>query len=239
LWWRYGLICRVVNGKNERQSGDVFAFFNGFGADFSFWDNVLPYFSDHKCVLLSENYFDEEKECDDKTLEKIFAGKRIVGVGHSLGYAKLCEMHRKYPFFKLKKIVALEGFSDFLGKSEPMRTVRKASLDYMKLCYTADAVSTLAVFQFMCGKPFPKIASKINRARLFSDLDMLEESTMPADVPHLILASLDDPVIPFFIVEDNFRNLPEAEIVYTCFASHLLGMRFPKYVQENILKFAG
>ena len=40
------------------------------------------------------------------------------------------------------------------------------------------------------------------------------------------------------IIEDNFRHLKDVKIIYTIGASHLLGMRFTKYVSEEIKKFA-
>lgn len=230
------MLCKlsVVNPKSKR----LFVFFNGFGADYKYWDDLLPYFFDENYVLLSENYFKSPDDHDIEYLKKICKGKKLIGIGHSLGYHKLCDLNKKYEFFKLNKIVSIEGFSQYLGSLEPMRSIRRFFLDLMKIGYTCFPKLTLSNFMLMCGAPMLSLPSNLNQDVLMNDLDLLYSSIESPKIPHLVLSSFDDWVIPFNIVEDNFRLLEDVKIIYTLGAGHLLGMKFPKYVSQEIKKFA-
>lgn len=230
------MLCKI--SPTNLQNDFLFVFFNGFGSDYKYWDELLPYFSSYGYVLLSENYFNNPEDYDEKYLKKIFKGKRLIGVGHSQGYHKLCDLNQKYDFFNLEKIVSLEGFSQYLGNSEPMRSVRKFYLDFMKNSYIYCPRITLSNFMAMCGAPLQALPSQLNHELLMDDLELLYSGIESPNIPHLVLTSLDDWVIPFNIIEDNFGNLDDTEIIYTIGAGHLLGLRFPHYVSREIQKFA-
>lgn len=230
------MLCKI--SEKSLHDDTLFVFFNGFGSDYKYWDEMLPYFSNYGYVLLSENYFNNPEDYDEKYLKKLFEGKKLVGVGHSLGYHKLCDLNQKYDFFNLKKIVSIEGFSRYLGDSEPTRSVRKFYLDFMKNGYTYFPRITLYNFMSMCGAPMWILPSQLNHELLMNDLELLYSGIESPQIPHLILSSLDDWVIPFNIVEDNFRKLNNAKIFYTIGSGHLLGMKFPQYVSQEIQKFA-
>lgn len=230
------MLCKI--SEKNLHDDTLFVFFNGFGSDYKYWDEMLPYFSNYGYVLLSENYFNNPEDYDEKYLKKLFEGKKLVGVGHSLGYHKLCDLNQKYDFFNLKKIVSIEGFSRYLGDSEPTRSVRKFYLDFMKNSYTYFPRITLYNFMSMCGAPMWILPSQLNHELLMNDLELLYSGIESPQIPHLILSSLDDWVIPFNIVEDNFRKLNNAKIFYTIGSGHLLGMKFPQYVSQEIQKFA-
>lgn len=229
------MLCRVVINPDSYQKY-VLAFFSGFGADYRFWNNLIPYFSDYECVLLSENYFCEPTEVDDSSLRKIFAGRRVIGIGHSLGYMKLCLMQEKYNFFTMSKIVSIEGFSNYLSDNALVRPSRKMSLEIMKTCYSINPIGTLIWFQSICGA-VPDMPEKVDQQLLMKDLNLLDGKVALPDIPHLVLSSVDDFVIPYSVIQDNFGQ--SAKIVYTQFASHLLGMRYPKHVYDEIVKFIG
>lgn len=229
------MLCKVIK-PNVAQKKYVLAFFSGFGSDYSFWNNLIPYFRDYECVLLSENYFCESSEVDELSLRKIFAEKRIIGIGHSLGYMKLCLMQEKYNFFKMSKIVSVEGFSNYLSDNAIVRPSRKASLEVMKTCYSINPIGTLIWFQSICGA-VPDMPEKVDQKLLMDDLNLLDTKIILPTIPHLVLSSVDDFVIPFSVIQDNFGQ--SAKIVYTQFASHLLGMRYPKHVYDEIVKFIG
>lgn len=216
----------------------IFVFFNGFGSDYSFWNDLLPYFSKCNYILLSENYFNDPEDHSIKNLRNLFKGKRLIGIGHSLGYHKLCALNEKYDFFKLQKIVSLEGFSCYLGKSEPMKSIRKFYLDFMKNSYSMYPKITLYNFMTMCGAPLKELPEKINQKLLMDDLALLYGGINSPKIPHLVMTSFDDWVIPFNVIEDNFRKLKNVRIIYTVGASHLLGMRLPNYVSREVQEFA-
>ena len=75
------MLCKSLTENS--QDNFLFVFFNGFGSDYKYWNELLPYFSNCGYVLLSENYFNNPEDYDEKYLRKIFEGKRLVGVGHS------------------------------------------------------------------------------------------------------------------------------------------------------------
>lgn len=216
----------------------IYVFFNGFGSDYHYWDCLLPYFESNNYVLLSENYFCCEEEYNFEELKSTFFGKNLIGVGHSQGYHKLCSLNQKYDFFNLKKIVAVQGFSRYLGTAEPMKSVRKFYLDFMKNSYLFNPEMTLYNFMAMCGSPMDHLPQNINQKQLMDDLELLYSGINPPEIPHLVLTSTDDWVIPFNIIEDNFRKLDDAKILYTSGAGHLLGMRFPEYVYKQVKEFA-
>lgn len=216
----------------------IYVFFNGFGSDYHFWDCLLPYFKNDNWALLSENYFNYEEDYRFEDLKSTFAGKNLIGVGHSQGYHKLCDLNERYDFFKLKKIVSVEGFSRYLGHTEPMKSVRKFYLDFMKNSYLFNPDMTLYNFMIMCGSPMDQMPKNIDQKQLMDDLELLYSGIEPPKIPHLVLSSTDDWVIPISVIEDNFRNLDDVKIVYTTGAGHILGMRFPEYVYKQIKEFA-
>ena len=230
------MLCKL--STENSQDNFLFVFFNGFGSDYKYWDELLPYFSNYGYVLLSENYFDNPEDYDEKYLKKIFKGKRLIGVGHSLGYHKLCYLNQKYDFFNLEKIVSVEGFSRYLGSFEPMIIIRKFYLDFMKNSYAYFPKITLYNFMIMCGAPMMSLPSQLNHELLMKDLELLYTGIESPKIPHLVLTSLDDWVIPFNIIEDNFRKLDDVKIIYTIGSGHLLGMQFPEYVSQQIQRFA-
>ena len=204
------MLCKsMIANPNDNL---VFVFFNGFGSDYKFWENLIPHFSNYNYVVLSENYFEYPEDYGEDYLREIFSEKTIIGIGHSLGYHKLCDLAQKYDFFKMKKIVSIEGFSHYLGKFEPMKCIRKFYLDLMKNNYTFCPGLTLHNFMLMCGAPMLAIPSRLNKKLLMDDLDILDSGITPPKIPHLILSSLDDWVIPTHIIEDNFRSLNDVKI---------------------------
>ena len=230
------MLCKILEAN--KTDNLLFVFFNGFGSDYKYWDNLLPYFSEYNKILLSENYFYYPEDYNLLDIRNFFRNKTLIGVGHSQGYHKLCALNEKYDFFNLNKIVSIEGFSNYLGKSEPLTSIRKFYLNFMKYSYKLAPKLTLSNFMKMCGAPIPTLPANLNKKLLMQDLQLLYGSIKSPDIPHLILTSYDDWVIPYKIIEDNFRRLRDVRITYTLGASHLLGMKFPQYVSKEIQHFA-
>lgn len=223
--------------RNTKEKPELLVFFNGFGACFGYWKKLVENIKDFDIVLLSEDYFNTKKDVPEHELEKIFKGREIIGIGHSLGYSKLLQLNEKYSFFNLKKIVCVEGFANFLSSVPFVNCVRKFSLDAMIAGYKINPYMTLFMFQIMCGDFGATFAEDFNMDILLKDLDALNYAVDIPDVPHLILSSLDDPIIPFYVIENNFRKTKNSVIKYSFGSSHLLGMYNAKYVAEEIQNF--
>lgn len=231
----------IYKATGDGSSKLTFLFFNGFGSDYSYWDNLSLYFQDYNCVMLSEDYFRQNK-CEDgeilQKLKSLLENKYVIGVGHSIGYQKLCLLQQKYDFIKLEKIVSICGFSRYLGNNPLLRPHRKAPLEMMKDSYAVNTLGTLMWFQMICGQSIPFFPSDIDEKFMFDDLKLLDDGVTSPNIPHLVLSSIDDYIIPFYIVEDNFRKLPDVEILYTEGAGHLLGMKEAAWVYTQIKDFA-
>lgn len=224
-----------------KQAGDpksdlTFIFCNGFGSDYTYWIHLVPKFLNYNCIMLSENYFDQPT-VRVPDLKPLLEGKYLVGVGHSLGYEKLCLLQSEYNFIKLKKIVSIEGFSRYLGHEYLYQCLRKPPLEFMKMCYAANPLSTLLWFQMFCGQFPPLVPPSVNYKLFYDDLNLLDDGIPSPEIPHLVLSSIDDPVIPFYIIEDNFRKLNDVEIIYTKGTGHLLGMQQSTWVYRKIMDF--
>lgn len=226
---------KIINTSFE--DNKLLVFFNGFGTSFCYWNHLIKFFPNHNAIMLSEDYFDEGDNCTDEMFEKICKNKEIIGIGHSLGYQKLVCLAEKYDFFKPKKLIALEGFSTFLSHIPFVREIRNLSVNAMKVLYSINPFMTLYVFQIACGEQFPYIPHKINKKKFLEDLNILFDDVKSPEIPHLVMSSLDDPIIPFYVIEDNFRKLQNKEIDYSFFSMHLLGTKNEKRVAAKISDF--
>lgn len=228
------MLCKI---SGDNKTPITFLFFNGFGSDCSYWDSLLPYFQNYNCVMTSDEYFFKENTVHLQP-EVLLKDKYLIGIGHSLGYEKACFWQENNPSIKLQKIVSISGFSHYLGKDPLLQHHRKVPLEIMKKCYATNAFWTLAWFQIFCGQSIPVIPGKINEKKLLDDLELLDRGVTPPAIPHLVLSSIDDYIIPFYITEDNFRKLPDVEVHYTNGAGHLLGMKQPAWVYQKVINFS-
>lgn len=214
---------------------------SGFGCDLKFWKKITDSLqTDFDILVLAENYF--ESTDDVVSIEdvlEIMKNRNVIVGGHSLGYAKMVQFCEKYgDKFKLKKIFAIAGFSNFLSDNPIARCIRKVSLDMMIFLYMVNLVQTFVMFLYFCGEMFPTIPLNVDKDLFFKDLLWLNDRVESPDVPHLVLSSLDDPTIPWYVIEDNFRRLKDVSIKYTFGAMHLLGDKNSEYVVSELKKFA-
>ena len=188
------MLCKIQN--NDSQSDLLFVFFAGFGSDHKYWCDIQHYFSDCNAVFLSENYFNDPAYVAFDDLEYLFKNKTIVGVGHSLGYYKLCALQEQYSFFRMKKVVSVEGFTSYLGHNSCERAIREFYLNLMKTSYQIAPRQTLSNFISMCGFFMPALPALLNQDKILQDIDLLYKSIASPKIPHLVLSSLDDWVVP-------------------------------------------
>jgi len=154
-----------------------FIFCHGFGFDNSFWCNLAPYFMQEKCTYLDlgyfgEGYFPEIIKNDDL----------LIGVGHSLGMAKLLQLDIKFDY-----LIGLNAFSNFLGNDSSLRMKRKADLEILKKHFTKYPKKSLKEFHRRCGVSIAIGDQKIDGRKLLWDLDFLEINfKIPEHIPKAV-----------------------------------------------------
>ena len=213
---------------------------SGFGCDLRFWKKITDSLrTDFDILILAENYFKStDYVVSVEDVLEIMKNRDVIVGGHSLGYAKMVQFCEKYgDKFKLKKIFAIAGFSNFLSDNPIAHGIRKLSLDMMIFLYKVNLVQTFVMFLYFCGEMFPTIPSDVDKDLFFKDLLWLNDRVVSPTVPDLVLSSLDDPTIPWYVIEDNFRKLKDVSIKYTFGAMHLLGDKNSEYVAGELKKF--
>ena len=146
-------------------------FGHGFGFARDFWQPMLPYFIEYNCILTEAHYFSQDKP----NQRAIDYNDISIGIGHSLGFWKLCET-----LPNAKYLIGINPFTDFLGKSNLLRSSRMAEFDAFKENIHQFPKNTLKQFHRRCGVTSNLInLDYINREKLMSDLMLL---TKPVDL---------------------------------------------------------
>ena len=186
----------------------------GFGYTKEYWQNLVP-------ILDGDIVFFEEGMIFDKVYEK------RIGIGHSLGYLKLNNSGIQFDY-----MIGLQGFLNFCGKDERIKNIRLNYLDRVISDFNDNYESTVSSFQKRCGcnTNLPKNAD-------IKDLYMMKESFKHNKVKTKIIGSLKDRIVPFSIIEDNFKDIDEVEIECIDEIGHSLGFNEPMYVLEVIREF--
>lgn len=203
------------------------AFRHGFGFSNNFWKNFMPFFKEYNCQLIEENYFDNES----KILPNY--DEIEVGMGHSLGFWKLCQ---ELP--KAKFLIGINAFTNFLGINHDLRVAR--SLEYKIFIddFYDSPENCLKKFYRRCGlKDYGADFSCLNFDVLKEDLTLLEKSFSLAAGPKiLIINSMDDLIVPRDLTEDNFAN-GKVRLHYFEKGKHALGYYYAEEISKMIKDF--
>ena len=225
-----------------------FVFYHGFGFDISYWNNLAPMLKDFPCAFYDAGYY-KNPQNPENYLKK-HAEVSWVGVGHSIGFMKLLEKH-KLEQIKLSGIIGLQSFENFLGHSPTLRKIRTANLDAILEGFKNNPEDSLRDFIVTCNptsNPYTKNSKKIHDISeldthlLTRDLNLLKNKiVIPNDLPHLIIASHEDPVVDKLLVKDNFLNSKYSDIQYNvrfvkCHR-HSLGYDNTKDIISYFMKF--
>ena len=204
-------------------------FSHGFGFASDFWQSMLPYFNDYNCIMTEAHYFSK----DQSKQGSIDYNDISIGIGHSLGFLKLCQL-----LPNAKYLIGINPFIDFLGKSHRLRSSRMTEYEIFKKSMQQFPKKTLKQFHRRCGVTSNQIdLDNMNGEKLMSDLTLL---TKPVDLnlkkKILVIHAKDDLVVPNQVTEDNFSN---SQVTLHAFekGKHGLGMTYPKAVSEVILDF--
>jgi pimeloyl-[acyl-carrier protein] methyl ester esterase len=175
---------------------DGIVFCHGFGYDEDYWQFLIPYFADFEIYGLDLGYY-------GKPYIKLpnNPGQKILGIGHSLGFLKLCQMN-----LKLDLLVGLNPFVDFLGKERILRRKRELELKMLRSSLLKSPQKCLEEFHARCGAHHDRSKfESLSLPAIHQDLDSLATTiSLPAGKKIankiFLLASEDDPVVPREIV---------------------------------------
>jgi pimeloyl-[acyl-carrier protein] methyl ester esterase len=203
-------------------------FRHGLGLSNQFWNQLLPFFHKYDCSLLDENYFNNNIKETRTERSNVY-----VGIGHSLGFFKLCE-----EFPEAKYLIGINAFTNFLGQNAILYTARCSEHEIFKQSFNNKPKKTLERFYKRCGIASNETdLSYINAEKIKTDLNLLAQKTkLPDDKKILIINSMDDQVVPTSITEDNFSN-SKATIHYVQHGKHSLGFLHAEEISKIILDF--
>lgn len=102
-----------------------FIFSHGWAFNKSYWDNLLPHFKEHPCIVLDHGHMDWS------TCHRSI--KKFIGsvVGHSLGLVKLLQSKNTF-----KALIGLQAFNNFLASDKSLNRRRTLELTIMKKILT-------------------------------------------------------------------------------------------------------
>lgn len=207
------------------------AFLHGWGFGPEVWKPLAEAFPERPVALLDAGYFGPERltppPCPDGW----------VGVGHSLGFARLLAMELPWR--------GLVGFGAFLrfcaaGPEQPGTAI--ATLDAMALRLDNDPADVLARFFRRCGlkdhaSPTP---GADGLARLRRDLHHLRHMDMPPPAsrpPVLLLHADDDRIAAADLAREAHRCLPGATLHVFASGGHALPFTQSGRCVPHVLEF--
>lgn len=187
---------------------------HGFGFNDRFWDPLLPFL---KGRIL---YYPKDPVPSDQ---------EVIGIGHSLGFFQLNQLQVSW-----KSLICIQGFLNFCGNDERLRKARIRALQNFKTAFLQDSIKTLDMFYQQCGNISVKIQ---NHHASKNDLDLMFENSVACLAPIHVLATANDPIVTFRLIQDNFSRISNVSIqVFKNIPGHLLGYQNPEIVAQTILK---
>jgi pimeloyl-[acyl-carrier protein] methyl ester esterase len=212
-----------------------FIFYHGWGFDRHYWDNLASLLKEFQCVFYDAGYYKNPS----RILNNLDASTTWIGVGHSIGFAKLLENHGE---LNLSGIVALQSFRYFLGYNKTLNKVRSAALDEMIAEFAKDPLNVIKKFVDTAGAKVEALEktgtdNDIDFDALQCDLKALKtEYCIPDGIMHLILASENDPIVTLPLIKDNFSNT-QYDVKFLECDGHSLGYNSAIEVKKHIIDF--
>ena len=161
-----------------------------------------------------------------------FKDHPIIGIGHSLGLAKLLQLPIKFTV-----LVGIQSFTNFLGYSEKLAHRRGLELYAMIQFFKKNPEKTLLSFYEKCGVSCDVEKFKmINIEKLLNDLKSLKLDCILPACPTLILGAKNDPIVPPELLLDNFEDKKNVTLVFHDQGFHNLGFLEPEFVYGQIEK---
>jgi pimeloyl-[acyl-carrier protein] methyl ester esterase len=200
-----------------------FIFCHGFGFDKDFWAPLHSYFVDESCTYLDAGYFGNMHWL----LPDISSDTQLIGVGHSLGLAKLIMLGRRFEY-----MIGLNGFIDFLEAR------RQDELHHFVRKFARHPTLMLEKFHRTCGVTFDKSKyAALNTHKAMADLMLLSKKFHLPDMRTLILSAVDDVITPPNIIHANFDKQQNVTVKMLDNGKHGLGFLKQDVVCANIMEF--
>jgi pimeloyl-[acyl-carrier protein] methyl ester esterase len=160
---------------------------HGWGFDASFFKPLCHALPEYDHLVIDWGYFGQ------KHLPKPYGDQPLIGIGHSLGFAKLLELD--FPFSRL---ISLGGFTRFCQTDEFEEGMSQRVLQRMQTKFKKNPQQVLIDFQVSCGYSHPILpVESINEQLLQADLDkLMTVALLLPSIPCLAIAGLADQVCP-------------------------------------------
>jgi hypothetical protein len=218
----------------------AFIFAHGWGSNQYFWQNLQPLIAKNNFYICDFGYFRDLSKNNKEDL-KVFVetnksfNRKIIGIGHSLGFSKLLSIVDCDYYF------GLQTFVSFFGKNN--KIVKQNFLNY------SDEFVKNPFECFKSNYSYPEVREyfknlnfnydNINFDNLFFDLKLLSREFEDLSLlfeklnvsEYHIIASKHDAVVPLFIAKDNF---PDNMITVVEESFHSLGLLHAELVQNII-----
>lgn len=203
-------------------------FAHGWGSDGSFWNELRALLPEYRHRVIENGYFSD-------TEIAVTPQDSGILIGHSLGFARALRLCDDWD-----GLVAINGFPRFVGAAQRAGCVAAAALREMKMRLRKDAIKTLCEFHGMIGSSPP--SHKPDLQRLSDGLDELRDCNITeklrnANIPLLVLAGANDPLVPETINAEFGKIAARSEIRVHPYGGHVLPLTHAAWCAAEISRF--
>lgn len=210
-------------------------FLHGWGYGPQTWDGLAKGFGEAPVVVLDAGYFSPRHLAIPENPDG------WLGVGHSLGFARLLQMDMPW-----RGLVGIGGFLRFCQKPGRDSGTPPAMLNSMLARLDAAPEEVLARFHKRCGHrlaPLPTPGA-VGLALLRADLEHLRDLDVNLDVaaparpvPTLFIQAQDDRIVPPDLAREAQSLLTGSQLLELDTGGHALPMTRPADCQRPIKEF--
>jgi len=224
----------------------AFVLMHGWGSNGDYWQNLTTYLdkngSDY--FIYEQGYFSSSPETTKEELQNFIdahSNDQIIGIGHSIGFIKLLETDVEFDY-----VFGLQSFTNFLGSNKSTFKIVTEHFKTFVLEFTQNHVQMLKenyissrIYEYFDEALFGE--NNINYSLLMKDMKSLKEDKAnlleKVGENYHIFATIDDMVVPSFIVKDNFSE--EKVTFLDVGAGHSLGIFHSELVAKEIFERLG
>lgn len=202
-------------------------FCHGWGLDHNFWQNISNYFTNSTNIYLKLGYF------NDFNHHKLNKTSQYIGIGHSQGLSKLISLDLNY-----SALIGINSFTNFLTNQPVIFKRRKFELTRMIREFTDKPYKSLNNFYQRIGLKIAKQQLiKLKQQQLIDELKLLTIDYKLPNIPILIINSINDPIVPLVVTQDNFTNYNNVKLKLWESTSHVLAHCQSQQIFQEINNF--